>query len=71
MRLIWLKGWGNAGALGGRPLFGSYPYPPTPKILDSIFENIVVFVKPGKRTSPTQRVKDGSTADEGRMGAVH
>lgn len=47
--IIWVKGGANAGALNGRPLFGSYPYPPTPKILDSTFENIMVFTKPGKR----------------------
>lgn len=48
--IIWVKGWANNGALKGKPLFGSYPYPPTPKILDSIFENILIFKKPGKRT---------------------
>lgn len=47
--IIWVKGWGNNGALKGKPLFGSYPYPPTPKILDSIFENILIFKKPGTR----------------------
>ena len=31
--IIWVKGGANAGALKGRVLFGSYPYPPTPKIL--------------------------------------
>lgn len=46
--IIWVKGYGNNGALKGKPLFGSYPYPPTPKILDSIFENILIFKKPGK-----------------------
>lgn len=48
--IIWMKGYGNNGALKGKPLFGSYPYPPTPKILDSIFENILIFKKRGKRT---------------------
>lgn len=48
--IIWVKGYGNNGALKGKPLFGSYPYPPTPKILDSIFENILIFKKTGKRT---------------------
>jgi DNA modification methylase len=46
--LIWVKGSANAGALGGKPLFGSYPYPPNPKMLDSIFENILIFKKDGK-----------------------
>lgn len=59
--IIWVKGGANAGALGGRVLFGSYPYPPTPKILDSTFENIVVFTKPGKRRPKvSQAVKDRS-----------
>ena len=47
--IIWHKMSANAGALGGSPLWGSYPYPPTPKILDSTFENILVFSKPGRR----------------------
>ena len=47
--IIWHKKRGNAGALEGSPLWGSYPYPPTPKILDSTFENILVFTKPGQR----------------------
>jgi DNA modification methylase len=46
--IIWVKGNANNGALKGKPLFGSYPYPPTPKILDSIFENILIFKKEGK-----------------------
>ena len=58
--IIWVKGAANAGALNGRPLFGSYPYPPTPKILDSIFENIVVFIKQGKRTQVSAQVKEQS-----------
>jgi site-specific DNA-methyltransferase (adenine-specific) len=58
--IIWVKGAANAGALNGRPLFGSYPYPPTPKILDSIFENIVVFVKAGKRTTASTETKERS-----------
>ena len=58
--IIWVKGAANAGALNGRPLFGSYPYPPTPKILDSIFENIVVFIKPGKRSRVSAQIKERS-----------
>ena len=66
--IIWVKGGANAGALNGRVLFGSYPYPPTPKILDSTFENIVVFTKPGKREKVCKEVKDRSqlTKDEWR-----
>ena len=66
--IIWVKGGANAGALKGRMLFGSYPYPPTPKILDSTFENIVVFTKPGKREKVPKEVKDRSqlTKDEWR-----
>lgn len=66
--IIWVKGGANAGALKGRPLFGSYPYPPTPKILDSTFENILVFTKPGKRPKVCPEVKGRSelTKDEWR-----
>lgn len=46
--VIWHKSDANFGALGGM-LFGSYPYPPTPKILTSTFENLLIFVKEGKR----------------------
>ena len=67
--IIWVKGGANAGALKGRVLFGSYPYPPTPKILDSTFENIVVFTKPGKREKVCEEVKERSqlTKDEWRL----
>lgn len=66
--IIWVKGGANAGALKGRVLFGSYPYPPTPKILDSTFENILVFTKPGKREKVCKEVKGRSqlTKDEWR-----
>ena len=66
--IIWVKGGANAGALKGRVLFGSYPYPPTPKILDSTFENIVVFTKPGKREKVCKEIKGRSelTKDEWR-----
>ncbi len=66
--IIWVKGGANAGALKGRVLFGSYPYPPTPKILDSTFENILIFTKPGKREKVSREVKDRSqlTKDEWR-----
>lgn len=63
--IIWIKGYGNNGALKGKPLFGSYPYPPTPKILDSIFENILIFKKPGKRiVSKEVKEKSKLTKDE-------
>lgn len=67
--IIWVKSGANAGALKGRILFGSYPYPPTPKILDSIFENIVVFTKAGKREKVCKEVKGQSqlTKDEWRV----
>ncbi|MDI6737110.1 MAG: site-specific DNA-methyltransferase [Nanoarchaeota archaeon] len=47
--IIWVKANANAGALAGKPLFGSYPYPPNFCILKSMFENILIFKKPGKR----------------------
>ncbi len=46
--IVWVKANANNGALKGKPLFGSYPYPPNPKILDSIFENILIFKKEGR-----------------------
>lgn len=59
--LIWVKGGANAGALGGKPLFGSYPYPPNPKMLDSIFENIMIFKKDGKlENRATKEIKEES-----------
>ena len=58
--IIWVKGHANAGALNGKPLFGSYPFPPTPKILDSTFENIMVFTKAGKRPRPTPDARERS-----------
>lgn len=47
--IIWHKRDATTSPMDGSPLWGSYPYPPTPKILDSIFENILVFIKPGQR----------------------
>jgi len=61
--IIWVKGWGNNGVLKGKPLFGSYPYPPTPKILDSIFEHILIFKKPGKR-QVDKKIKELSKIDK-------
>ncbi|MYB02423.1 site-specific DNA-methyltransferase [Candidatus Poribacteria bacterium] len=58
--IIWDKRMGTTGALNGKVLFGSYPYPPTPKILDAIFENIIVFTKKGKRPKVCQEIKDKS-----------
>ena len=47
--IIWDKVNPGHHSLGGKPLFGSYPYPPTPRILNANFENILVFTKEGKR----------------------
>ena len=58
--IIWVKGSANAGALGGKPLFGSYPYPPNFKILDSIQESILVFKKPGKELIIDKQIKEKS-----------
>jgi len=58
--IIWVKGGANAGALKGKPLFGSYPYPPTPKILDSIQETILIFKKPGKPVKMERDIKEAS-----------
>ena len=48
--IMWVKRETTTGPMNGAPLWGSYPYPPTPKILDSTFENILVFTKPGQRS---------------------
>ena len=48
--IVWVKRETTTGPMNGAPLWGSYPYPPTPKILDSTFENILVFTKPGHRS---------------------
>jgi len=59
--VVWVKGDANNGALKGKPLFGSYPYPPNPKMLDSIFENIIIFKKEGKlEQRVTQETKENS-----------
>lgn len=58
--IIWHKAGGNAGSLGGKMLFGSYPYPPTPRFLSSIFEYILVFAKPGTRPKVDKSVKEAS-----------
>ena len=57
---IWVKGGANVGQFGDKPLYGSYPYPPTPKMLNSMFENILIFKKPGKRERPILKYKQES-----------
>ena len=57
--IIWHKRDTTTRPMNGAPLWGSYPYPPTPKILDSTFENILVFSKPGHRKVDTN-VKEQS-----------
>jgi len=56
--IIWVKGSANAGALGGKPLFGSYPYPVNPKILDSIQESILIFKKSGSPVKIEKNIKE-------------
>ena len=51
--IIWDKDMGasqgtSQGKSGGF-LWGSYPYPPTPKISNSVFEQLLVFCKDGSR----------------------
>ena len=58
--IVWDKRMGKVGALNNRMLFGSYPYPPTPKILCAIFENILVFIKVGKRKKVCEEIKEKS-----------
>ena len=56
--IVWDKVAPGAHSLGGKPLFGSYPYPPTPLILNAGFENIVIFTKSGNRPKVPQHIKD-------------
>ena len=62
--IIWIKGGANLGNLGGRMLFGSYPYPPTPKILNTIFENIIIFTKNGTRSKVSSVTKENSRIEK-------
>ena len=67
--IVWSKREGGPnGTLGGKPLFGSYPYPPSLKIMDSVFENIYIFIKEGKRRYPPKAEKEKSriSTDEWR-----
>lgn len=58
--IIWVKfSHANSPGMGGKALFGSYPYPPTPKFMNNIYENLIMFKKPGKR-SVDRRIKDRS-----------
>lgn len=58
--IVWHKAGANRSSLGAKPLFGSYPFPPTPKILSSMYEQIVVFVKKGKRPKVDMAIKEQS-----------
>lgn len=64
--IIWVKGKANAGALNGKPLFGSYPYPPNFKILDSIQETILIFRKEGKPKKLSKAIKERSRLSKGK-----
>ena len=46
---LWLKKSSYTGSPEGRPLFGSYPLPGNPKLLNQLWEYIAVMAKPGKR----------------------
>ena len=52
--LIWNKKMGANRGSTGTFLYGSYPYPPTPKILNASFENLYIFIKEGKRKVPKE-----------------
>ena len=56
---IWIKA-KSYGGVNGRPLFGSYPYPPTPKLMNAMYENILVFRVPGKREQVPTEIKEQS-----------
>ena len=58
--VVWSKyEYAASSRMNGKALFGSYPYPPTPKFMNNTFENLVMFKKPGKRTVE-KRVKERS-----------
>lgn len=58
--ILWLKIKSRIGSQGGRPLFGSYPYPGNPKMLNAIFENLSVLTKPGTRPPVSPAAKAAS-----------
>ena len=58
--ILWVKMRTHTGSQGGRPLFGSYPYPPNPKMLNAVFENLSVLTKPGTRPAVSPEVKESS-----------
>lgn len=58
--IIWDKDIWRGGKGHKKMMFGSYPYPPTPKMLDGIYENILVFTKEGKRPKVAQEIKEKS-----------
>lgn len=58
--IVWLKKESYTGSAGGRPLFGSYPYPGNPKMLNQLWENISVLTKPGPRPRPSPADKEAS-----------
>ena len=55
--ILWVKMKSHTGSQGGRPLFGSYPYPGNPKMLNAVFENLSILTKPGPRppVSPARK----------------
>ena len=58
--ILWLKMKHHTGSQSGRPLFGSYPYPGNPKMLNSVFENLSVLTKPGARPAVSPEIKERS-----------
>lgn len=63
--ILWLKMKSHTGSQNGRPLFGSYPYPGNPKMLNAVFENISVLTKPGARPAVSEEQKEQSRLDGG------
>ena len=65
--IIWNKSMSANRGSTKRFLFGSYPHPPTPCILTSMFENILVFNKDGHRKMPKDiKEKSKLTIEEWR-----
>ena len=68
--IIWIKSVGYTASVDGRPVFGSYPYPGNPKIMNQIWESVAVMHKPGIRPrdyTPEQKAKSKLTWDQYRQ----
>ena len=68
--IIWMKKASYTGSISGRPLFGSYPYPGNPKMLNQLWESIAVMHKTGTRPrnyTPEQKEQSKLTWEQWRQ----